>query len=91
MTSVPTVAGQDRATARTTLENANLVAVFEEKDSDQPKGQVIETDPAAGEQVPEGTRITVFFSDGPEKVPNVVGMTEGEATRRSSRPASRPS
>ena len=81
MTSVPPVVGQDRATARATLEDAGLVPTFQEKESDQPQGQVIETAPAAGEQVPEGTRITVYFSDGPEKVPDVVGMTEGEATR----------
>ena len=76
MTSVPAVVGQDRSTARATLESANLVAAFVEKESDEPKDQVIETDPAAGEQVPEGTKITVYFSDGPEKVPDVVGMTE---------------
>ena len=29
--------------------------------------------------MPEGTKITVYFSDGPEKVPDVVGMTEDEA------------
>ena len=81
MTSVPSVVGQDRETARTTLEGAGLVPTFEEKDSDEPRGQVVETRPAAGEQVPEGTRITVLFSDGPEKVPDVVGMTEEEATQ----------
>ena len=81
MTSVPSVVGQDRETARATLEGAGLVPTFEEKDSDEPRGQVVETRPAAGEQVPEGTRITVLFSDGPEKVPDVVGMTEQEATQ----------
>ena len=55
------------------------MAAFEEKESDEPKGQVVETHPAAGEQVPEGTKITVYFSDGPEKVPDVVGMTEDAA------------
>jgi serine/threonine-protein kinase len=79
MTSVPSVLGQDRPGARAALENANLVPVFREKESDQPRGQVVETDPAAGQQVPEGTRVTVYFSDGPEKVPDVVGMTEEEA------------
>jgi len=79
MTSVPPVLGQDRSAARATLESANLVPVFEEKEDDAPRGQVVETDPAAGEQVPEGTRITVFFSDGPEKVPDVVGLTQEEA------------
>ena len=79
MTSVPPVVGQDRPTARSTLENAGLVPTFEEMESDQPKGQVVETRPVAGEQVPEGTRVTVFFSDGPEKVPSVVGMTQEQA------------
>ncbi len=42
---------------------------------------MLETDPAAGESVPEGTQVRVFFSDGPEQVPDVVGMTEQQATR----------
>jgi serine/threonine-protein kinase len=81
MTSVPNVVGQDRATARGTLEEAGLAPTFEEMESDQPKGQVVETRPAAGEQVPEGTKVTVLFSDGPEKVPDVVGMDEDAATQ----------
>ncbi len=81
-------AGPPRPRARRS-ENAGLVPTFEEKESDEPRGQVVETRPAAGEQVPEGTRVTVFFSDGPEKVPDVVGMTRRRPSRRSSRPASR--
>jgi eukaryotic-like serine/threonine-protein kinase len=81
MTSVPSVVGQDRATARSALEQAGLVATFQEKESDAPRGQVVETEPPAGEQVPEGTRITVLFSDGPEKVPDVVGMDEEAAVQ----------
>jgi beta-lactam-binding protein with PASTA domain len=81
MTSVPNVVGQDRSAARASMESANLVAAFVEKESDAPKGQVIETDPAADEQVPEGTKVTLYFSDGPEKVPDVVGMTEDEAVQ----------
>jgi eukaryotic-like serine/threonine-protein kinase len=79
MTSVPSVVGQDRSQARASLEAVNLIAVFEEIDSDEPQGQVVETRPPAGEQVPEGTRVTVLVSDGPEKVPDVVGMTENQA------------
>jgi serine/threonine-protein kinase len=79
MTSVPSVVGQDRSAARAALESVHLVPQFTEKESDAPKDQVIETDPAAGTQVPEGTKITVYFSDGPEKVPDVVGMSEDEA------------
>ncbi len=36
MTSVPSVVGQDRDAARQTLENANLKAVFQEKEADAP-------------------------------------------------------
>ena len=79
MTTVPPIVGRSRSEARAALEEAHLIAVFDEMDSDEPKGQVVETDPAAGEEVPEGTKITVWFSDGPEKVPNVVGMTQEEA------------
>jgi serine/threonine-protein kinase len=79
MTSVPPLVGLSRSEARASLEEANLVAVFDEVDSDEPRGQVIESRPPAGEQVPEGSRVTVLVSDGPEKVPNVVGMTQREA------------
>jgi serine/threonine-protein kinase len=79
MTTVPPVVGQTREDAQASLQNAGLKAKFQEKDGDAPRGQVLETNPAAGEQVPEGTTVTVFFSDGPSKVPDVVGMTEDEA------------
>jgi eukaryotic-like serine/threonine-protein kinase len=79
MTSVPSVLGQNRDAARQTLEAAHLKVVFQEKEDDAPRGEVVETNPAAGEQVPEGTTVMVLFSDGPEKVPDVVGMTQEEA------------
>ena len=31
--------------------------------------------------MPEGTKVTVYFSDGPEKVPNVVGLQEAAAEK----------
>ncbi len=79
MTPVPSVVGMDRAAARATLEAANLVPVFEEKDSDEPKGRVLETNPAAGTEVPEGSKVTVIFSDGPSRVPDVVGKDQATA------------
>jgi eukaryotic-like serine/threonine-protein kinase len=79
MTAVPSVVGQSRSEARASLEEVSLVPVFDEIDSDEPRGQVVETRPAAGEQVPEGTRVTVLVSDGPEEVPDVVGMTQEQA------------
>ena len=37
------------------------------------------TEPSQGTTVAEGTRIVVFYSDGREKVPNLVGKQQGEA------------
>jgi membrane peptidoglycan carboxypeptidase len=49
-------------------------------DSDLPAGQVASTDPGPGAQVPRGTTVRVFTSNGLAKqVPNVVGMTPGNA------------
>jgi serine/threonine-protein kinase len=39
----------------------------------------VETDPPGGTSVPEGSAVTVFYSDGPEKVPDVVGLQRREA------------
>ena len=34
-----------------------------------------------GESVPQGTTVTVSFSDGPEKIPDVVGMQQKDAEK----------
>ena len=81
LVDVPYVIGQPRGEARTTLNDANLRVRFEERESDEPKGQVIETDPAPGQSVPEQSVVTVVYSDGPEKVPDVVGMQQEDAER----------
>ncbi len=81
MVAVPSVVGQQREAARGALTGANLRVKMQQEESDEPQGQVLRTEPAAGQEVPEGTVVTVFFSDGPENVPDVVGMTQGEATR----------
>ncbi|WP_372729813.1 Stk1 family PASTA domain-containing Ser/Thr kinase [Nocardioides sp.] len=81
LVAVPSVAGQDRESARSTLVNANLKVKLRERESDQPQGQVLGTDPEAGQSVPEGATVTVFYSDGPEQVPGVVGLQRKEAER----------
>ncbi|NYD39962.1 Stk1 family PASTA domain-containing Ser/Thr kinase [Nocardioides panaciterrulae] len=72
--SVPSVVGLDRAAAASTLRGDNLRVTFSMRDSDDPRGQALSTDPAPGQSVPEGTKVTVYWSDGPETVPAVVGM-----------------
>jgi eukaryotic-like serine/threonine-protein kinase len=81
-TKVPYVIGQTRSQARASLEDAHLTPVFQPVESDQPKGTVVDTDPAAGEQVPRDTQVTVSISRGPQKVPNVVGLTQAEAEQK---------
>jgi eukaryotic-like serine/threonine-protein kinase len=78
-TKVPYVIGEKRQQARADLENAHLKPIFRPVESDQPQGSVVDTDPSAGESVPRGTEVTVSISQGPQKVPNVVGMTQDQA------------
>ena len=51
-------------------------------ESDEPRDQVVETDPPPATSVPEGSTVTVFYSDGPEQVPGVVGPSRRRPSRR---------
>jgi len=79
-TRVPYVIGQPKAQAAAALSDAHLDAVFKQEDSDQPKGTVVRTDPAANTQVPQGSPVTVYLSKGPQQVPNV-GMQQAQAEK----------
>ena len=82
MVQVPFVVGQSKVEARNQLRNAKLEVTFETEESDQPKGEVVRTKPAGGEPMQQGGTVTVFVSDGQEKVPDVIGLTQGEAEER---------
>ena len=73
LTTVPSVVNQPRSDARAVLESQGFDVVMTERDSDVDEGIVVATDPSAGTSVPEGSTVTVFYSDGPEEVPDVVG------------------
>ena len=79
LADVPYVIGQPRVEARATLEGEGFEVIPTVQESDAPRGQVIETDPAPGASVPEGSTVTIFFSDGPEEVPDVVGLLQPRA------------
>ena len=53
--------------------------MLEQKESDEPKDEVVEMDPHPAARSPTGSTVTLFFSDGPESVPDVVGKTEDQA------------
>lgn len=78
---VPFVVGTLRKDARAAMLAQDLQVRFQEEDSDEPRYQVLSTDPPAGTSVEEGTTVTIVFSDGPEKVPDVRGLKQGAAER----------
>jgi eukaryotic-like serine/threonine-protein kinase len=80
-TSVPDVTGMNYGDAVQALNDANLNASKHEVFSQKPADQVVAQDPAAGEQVVEGTEVALDVSKGAKQVevPNVVGMTEADA------------
>jgi beta-lactam-binding protein with PASTA domain/tRNA A-37 threonylcarbamoyl transferase component Bud32 len=81
MVTIPDVVGQNKATASDQLKALGLKVVLKPKPSDDPKDNVVELSPGVGESVRVGDRVTVYFSQGPQKVPNVIGMTEADAVK----------
>lgn len=79
---VPALTGQTYEAAVDQLQELNLPATKVDKTDDEiPAGQVIETDPPAGEKVAEGTTITVFVSTGREAVavPDLTNLSLDQA------------
>jgi len=78
---VPSVVGLQQDLAESALRNAGLIPNIEQRDSDEPEGQVIAQDPAAGSTVKKQTTVTVVVSTGAGSafVPNVVGESKDQA------------
>ncbi|MEN0129283.1 MAG: Stk1 family PASTA domain-containing Ser/Thr kinase [Brevundimonas sp.] len=82
--SVPDVVGKPAADAANAITAAHLTPVSAEAPSTTvEKGNVISTDPKAGESVEEKTEVTYTVSTGPAdvEIPDVTGRTEAEATQ----------
>jgi beta-lactam-binding protein with PASTA domain/tRNA A-37 threonylcarbamoyl transferase component Bud32 len=77
---LPDVVGQDKNDAANQLRAEGLRVVLTQRDADDPQDQVVEMQPPAGTEVADSSKVTLFWSDGPEEVPNVVGKTEAAAT-----------
>ena len=80
--SVPDVKGMSEDDAQKTLENLNLVVEAQAQNNDTvASGKVISTDPAAGTQLTEGSKVTMYVSLGIEsvEVPSITGMSSEEA------------
>lgn len=81
LVQVPSVVGLQQDLAESTLRDAALIPNIEQRDSDEPEGQVIDQDPAGGDTVRTRTTVTVVVSTGAGSafVPNVVGQSEDDA------------
>jgi len=82
MVQVPFVVSSDKVDARNQLRTAGFRVAFEVRESDEDLDRVLETDPKGGTEVPEGTIVKVFVSDGPELVPDVVGLRRSQASQQ---------
>lgn len=79
------ITGKSQAEATALLEKEGFQVSKTEVPSDTvEKGNVVSQSPAAGEKVPRGATVTIQISTGPDtnkiSVPNVVGMSEMDAT-----------
>jgi len=83
MTEVPSLVGRSEDEARAMLDKAGFTVgetEFANRDT-VPKGEVLASDPEAGESVRHDAVVTLTVSDGPKPIaiPDVVGMDEDDA------------
>jgi eukaryotic-like serine/threonine-protein kinase len=77
---VPDVTGQDQEEAVAALREKGLSAVVREKSSNEPEGTVLSQTPAGGQQIDQGSSVTIFVSNGKVKeIPDVTGLSQSDA------------
>ena len=78
---VPDLVGRTQQEAVNELDALGLEAEVDKRPSDDPKGQVFDQDPGAGDSVDEGGTVTLFVSSGPKKVevPDLIGLNKKTA------------
>jgi serine/threonine-protein kinase len=76
---VPNLTGYTYDRAKETLEGLGLKVDKRLQDSDEPRDQVINTDPFSGSKVEAGQTVTLIVSRGEATVPNLVGMSREDA------------
>jgi beta-lactam-binding protein with PASTA domain len=81
--SIPNVVGTPFANAQSSLKGAGFVVVRKDAPADQPKGEVVATDPQTGTSAAKGSTVTVTVSKGPatSQVPDVTGRQQNDAAK----------
>jgi len=78
--TVPSVVGETQEDAVARLREDGLSPIVRERSSSEPVDTVIEQTPEAGQEVDEGSSVTIFVSNGEvREVPDVTGLTQSEA------------
>jgi serine/threonine-protein kinase len=77
---VPDVTGRDEEEAVGALRAKGLSAVVREQASSEPQGTVVKQSPTGGQQIDQGSSVTLFVSNGKVKeIPDVTGLGQAEA------------
>jgi serine/threonine-protein kinase len=67
--------------AENILKGDGFKVELKKRESDEPKDQVVDQSPSANTLVPSGSTVVIYWSDGPEEVPDVVGKQQDQAER----------
>jgi serine/threonine protein kinase len=76
---IPNLTGYTYDRAKETLEGLGLKVDKQLQDSDEPRDQVINTDPFSGSEAEAGSTVTLIVSRGQATVPDLVGQDEQAA------------
>jgi beta-lactam-binding protein with PASTA domain len=81
LVAVPSVVGLSRESAEAQISELGLLPAVGEQESEEPEGEVIAQDPAAGTGLERGSTVALTVSTGIEQVvvPDVVGLGAGDA------------
>ena len=90
--TVPPVVGQTLEQASARVDRAGLDVEVKRRTDQAPRDFVFEQSPNPGQEVDEGSVVTLFVSNGPStvRVPDVVGLDQADARRRLRRADLRP-
>jgi beta-lactam-binding protein with PASTA domain len=80
---VPNLANQDEGTATATLQAAGLTVgeVVRQSSPTVPDGVVMQSEPAASQQVDQGSAVKLILSNGKVSLPDVLGQPLADAQR----------
>jgi beta-lactam-binding protein with PASTA domain len=77
---VPGVVGKQQAAAESALSAAGFGFSTTPKASSEPSGTVLSQSPNGGQRAAPGTQVQLTVSEGGSSVPDVIGMTQANAT-----------